>query len=224
MRNFSMLSEEGPLSFQPAPSTPGHSWAVSHQLFTELGSHSHRRRPRPPPVGKGRAGGLRWTKQTLRDLPAWPGLQRLPRDASPGDLPTVMSPGRAPRAQDPRPPGQVRWGRPQAPRLPAPSPPGPPGLRAQAQGEEPWQRRGSAAWLGFPRGLTSGGFTQSLGPHSNRRSQGAGSQPLRQAGGDRPSPLCGSWFSLLKNVGLGTKGPVPNLFSWATLVTPGDTP
>lgn len=213
-----MLSEEGPLSFQPAPSTPGHSWAVSHQLFTEPGSHSHRRRPRPPPVGKGRAGGLRWTKQTLRDLPAWLGLQRLPKDASPGDLPTVMSPGRAPRAQDPCPPGQVCWGRPQAPRLPTLSPPGPgPGRGALAE-------TGSAAWLGFPRGLTSGGFTQSLGPHPTKRSQGARSQPLTQAGGDRASLLCGSWFSLLRTAGLGTKGPAPSVLSWAALVTLGDTP
>ena len=106
MRNFSTLSEEEPLSFQLAPSTPGHSWAVSHRLFTELGSHSHRLRPRPPtrtsshPGGKGRGGGggLRSDpEQTLSNVPAWPGPGHLQgRDTSPGDLPTVTLPGGSP--------------------------------------------------------------------------------------------------------------------------------
>lgn len=174
MRNFSTSSEEGPLSFQPAPSTPGHSWAVSHQLFTELGSHSHRRRPRPPPVGKEGQGACAGpsrpsgTHQPGLDPSAFPG--RLPWGPAHRDVT-----GWAPRAQDahgtgarhPCPPGRAGH-RPQAPCLPVLSPPGPPpGLRAQDLGEEPWQRRGRAAWLGSPGGLPS-----VLRPPPTRRSRG----------------------------------------------------
>lgn len=181
MRNFSTSSEEGPLSFQPAPSTPGHSWAVSHQLFTELGSHSHRRRPRPPRVGKEGQGACAGPadpqgRASLAGTPA-PSQGRLPWGPAHRDVT-----GWAPRAQDahgtgarhPRPPGRAGC-RPQAPRLPALSLPGPPpGLWAHDLGEEPWQRRGRAAWLGSPRGLPS-----VLRPPPTRQSRGAGPQPLK---------------------------------------------
>ena len=68
-----------------------------------------------------------------------------------------------PWAQQPSPLGQVGH-RPQAPRLLALSPPSPPpGLWAQDLGEEPRQRQGRAAWLGYPRGLPS-----VLSPHPTR--------------------------------------------------------
>lgn len=105
MRNFSTSSEEGPLSFQPAPSTPGHSWAVSHQLFTELGSHSHRRRPRPPPVGKEGQGACAGpSRPSGTRQPGWD------PSAFPGALPLGTCPPRRHRVGT-QGPGRTRdWG------------------------------------------------------------------------------------------------------------------